>query len=430
MGKHISKYERQRILQQKQERESLLKKKVSQADKLNKSFLEVINQALNKNLRTENQNNDRFQFFANFLAQHEAVNKRVVMEPWIDNLVFVTKQLETKCPKWFRDMYFLEALTVVARHRNLWIRPLEKWKPKLKSEHQRFKELIAYLFAEYPFPSFLNYIFFNPEDYFFIRDFIFLAQGGSIKAISSAIPLSQKMKVEFTRSLEGFRVFEAFRYAQVIGLGGDEMLAYNLAYSWLGQNEIRDEVLWETFIRILIAGGDFEHKKIGELIDYVRFEIKQNQVYSLKGRTLSSLIRQTDRWHEGLKKSQNVKAQSNWKPAFFQPFEIIEGKGYNEIQYKIVELSSDEELVAEGMRMRNCVASYTQHCIEGNSNIVSLRKYQCGFEVERLATIDVEVKNKRIVQAKARFNRPIGAKGTILLNQWAEKNGLKVDEYL
>ncbi|GAB3511008.1 PcfJ domain-containing protein [Emticicia fontis] len=430
MGKHISKLERQRILQQKQDREELLKQKFSQADKLNKSFLVVIDQALNRNLRNENQNNDRFQFFANFLSQHEAVNKKIVMEPWIDNLVFMTKQLERKCPKWFKDMYFIEALTVVARHRSLWIRPLEKWKPKMKSEHQRFKELIAYLFAEYRFPTFLNYIFFNPEDYFFIRDFIFLAQGGSIKAISSAIPLNQKMKVEFTRSLEGFRVFEAFRYAQVLGLGGDEMLAYHLAYSWLGRNEIRDEPLWETFIRILIAGGDFSHKKIGDLIDYVRFELNQNQAYSLKGRTLSSLIRQTDRWHEGLKKSQAVKAQSQWKPAFFQPFEIIEGKGVNEIQYKMVELSSDEELVAEGMKMRNCVASYTRYCVNGESSIVSLRKYQCGFEVERLATVDVEVRNKRIVQAKARFNRPISPKATTLLSEWAEKHGFKVDEYL
>lgn len=430
MGKHVPKLERQKILQETQEKEWLLKQAVTRADNLNRSFVVIINQVLNKQFQPEDQNNDRLQFFVNFLAQNENGQKKEVMKNWIDNLVFMTQKLEKKCPKWFKDIYFIEALIEMARHRNLWIRPLEQWKPKLKSEHQRFKELIAYLFAEYRFPSFLNYIFFNPEDYFFINDFISLAKGESIKTISSTIPLNQRMKVEFTRSLEGFRVFEAFRYAQVIGLGGDELLAYNLAYSWLGQKRTRDEALWEAFVRILIAGETLNHDRIGEMIDYVRFEVRQNKSYSLKGRTVNSLLRQSERWREGIKRSQSIKEHSAWKPAFFEPFEITEGKGVSEIQYKMVELASDEELIAEGMIMRNCVASYTQYCVKGESSIVSLRKYQYGFEVERMATIDVEVCNKQIVQAKARFNKPIRRKAMLLLTQWAEMQGFTINEYL
>ncbi|WP_337044871.1 PcfJ domain-containing protein [Emticicia sp. 17c] len=427
MGKHLSKFIRQKLLQQKQETDKLLQEVLLQHNKLNKSFLKVIGHVLEKKIVSGYHKNARFIFFSDFVQNDISRPSEKGFNSWMVELVITVKILEKKCPKWFREKYFVRALLEIIRYKRYWLRPIEEWKPKLKSEHQKFNELVTYLFAKYSFPPFLNYIFFNKEDYFFVGDFIALAQGGSIRAIRSEIPLSHKMKVEFMQSLVGFRVFEAFRYAQVISLGGDEPLAYHLAYSWLGKKATRDEIFWEKFIRILIAGKITASKVIHELIDYVRFELTQNPAYSLKGRTFTSLNRESMRWHEAIKKSQLSKEESVWKPAFFQPFEIAEE---NEVHYKMIELLSDKELVAEGMKMNNCVATYTRHCVKGKSSIVSLRKYQFGSEVERMATIDIELSSKSIVQAKARFNGPINSKATELLTQWAKIHEFTICDYL
>lgn len=431
MGKHLPKAERKKLLEEKQQAELQIKMAYQKSARINKSFVVLIEDAQNKALRNEYAHHQLFQQIVSFIVQNEQVTKKAVMQQWLKNLAFLAENLEKKCAKWFRNPEFVRALIEVAKYRSLWIRPLEAWQPKGKGEYERFRDLMAYLFAEYTYPAFLNHIFFYQQDYFFIRDFIFLAQGGSIKHINSTIPLTQKMRVEFMKSAEGFRVFEALRYAQVIGLGGDQLLAYRIAYSWLGRNESRDEVLWEAFIRILINGGMFNHDKIGELIDYVRYELNQNATYSLKGRTLQSLIRQSDSWHNALSQDQRKQGLIVWKSGNFENYEITEGTNEKMVTYKMVELLSNKELTEEGNKMHHCVGSYSYYCEQGRTRIVSLRKYSFGIdETERLATIEVDMRNKRIVQAKYRYNKAIDAKALSMVHTWASLNGFSMGKYL
>lgn len=426
MGQHLSKTERQQIVFENQQKEL----HIQEAAKLNQSFLYVISRAQQINLRNTHSGNARFRFMVSFLTQNEGVVKKEILKRWMISLVFLTENLEKKCPKWFKQTDYLRALIELAKYRSSWIRPLEGWKPKLKSDYERFKELVTYLFALYPFPAVLNHLFFHQEDFFFVKDFIYLAQGGSMRNINTTIPLTHKMRIEFIKSPDGFRIHEAFRYAQVRGLGGDELLAHRMAYSWLGRNTKRDEVLWETFIRIVIAGGMFNQDKLDELIDYIRHQRNENQGYSLKGRTLQSLIRQSDPWHNGGLKVQQLKGIIAWKSALFEPFELRQGKAENEILYQMVELLSNKELIAEGTTMHHCVGSYSYYCAKGQTRIVSLRKYQFGIEIDRMATIEVDLRAKQIVQAKCRYNKPISGKALSLLHSWANLNGLLIGKYL
>lgn len=430
MGKHLSKSERNRIIREKEQAEFELRQAYQKSARLNQSFVRIIEDAQNPNLRNEYANNERYQFMVSFLIQAELVTKKETLRKYIANLIFLTEKLEGKCPKWFKDKEFIRALIEVAKYRSGWIRPIEDWKPKAKGEYEKFKELINYLFAQYKYPMFLNHIFFYQQDHFFIKDFIFLVQGGSIKHINSEIPLTQKMKAEFMKSPDGFRVFEAFRYAQVLCLGGDELLAHRMAYSWLGRNDKRDEILWEAFIRIVIAGGMFNHDKIGELIDYVRNEVNQNPAYSLKGRTLQSLMRQSDTWHNTMNKEQRKQGLIVWKSSNFETFEIEDGKCEDDAKLKMIELLSNRELADEGKKMNHCVGSYTYCCERGKTKIVSLRKYHFGLETDRLATIELDMQSKRVVQAKYRYNKPITEKALSFLHKWANLNGFAMGKYL
>jgi hypothetical protein len=430
MGKHISKIERNNIFLAKQESELQIKAAFEKSAKIKKSFVVFIKDAQNINCRNDYRNNPKFQLLVSFLIQNEGKTQKKKLDKWIENLTFLIENLEKKCPKWFDDTDYIRALIEVAKYRGYWIRPIEKWKPKSKSDYEKFKDLISHLFAQYDYPNFLNHIFFHQQDHFFISEFIALVQGGSVKAMATMIPLTQKMKVEFMQSPDGFRVIEAFRYAQAISLGADPLLAHRIAYSSLGRGAKRDELLWESFVRILIAGGMFNHDKIGELIDYVNYESNQNREYSLKGRTLNTLLRNSDNWHIAMSQVQRRAGLTTWKSASFEPFEIVEGKAENEVCFKVIELLSNKELTEEGNKMHHCVGSYSSYCERGRTRIVSLRKYQFGIETERLATIEVDMTSKRIVQAKYRFNKPISSKSLSFLHNWANLNGFTMGKYL
>ncbi|MFN8354814.1 MAG: PcfJ domain-containing protein [Spirosomataceae bacterium] len=430
MGKHISKAARHAIAIQKQQQEQLIQQAYQQAKRANQSFIGLITEAQHRPGSNAYPNSAQYQWIVSFIGQNERFTKKETLHKWIDNLIYLTQHLEKKCPKWFKETDYLRALVEVGKYRSSWIRPLEQWKPNVKSDYERFKELVTYLFAQYPFPNVLNHLFFHSQDHFFIRDFIYLVQGGSLKQLTTRIPLTHKMKTEFMKSPEGFRIDEAFRYAQVIGLGGDTLLAHRIAYSWLGRNETRDERFWEGFLRILIAGGLFNHDKISELIDYVRHELHQSPTYSLKGRTLTSLLRQSDAWHQNLSKTQRKEGLVFWTSALFEPFELTEGKEEDELSFKVVELLSNKELADEGNAMKHCVGSYSYYCQKGKTRIVSLRKFKLGVEVERMATIEVDLSSRRIVQAKYRFNQPISPKAMRFLQYWAGQNGLSIGKHL
>ena len=78
-----------------------------------------------------------------------------------------------------------------------------------------------------------------------------------------------------------------------------------------------DYNIWESFLQLLIRNGMFNHDKLTELIDYVRETKRENANYNLKGRTLQSLMRQSDEWHC---KYKNVKGNWFWKPCGIDGF--------------------------------------------------------------------------------------------------------------
>ena len=110
--------------------------------------------------------------------------------------------------------------------------------------------------------------------------------------------------------------------------------------------------------------------------------------FSLKGRTLSSVIALSNTWHQDqlkLKMGQNV----YWERTELED-RIIEIK---EKEFKFVELCSSRELFEEGKKQRHCVGSYVQQCIDHRCSIFSMRYKKYG-EVIR---ITIEIRNKKFI---------------------------------
>lgn len=322
------------------------------------------------------------------------------------------------------DEAFIHAVFNAVQARAYWRTDVFEWKPVAKKPHAQFTEFAFRLFCKYPVPDFLYKAFFEAGNGLFIKWFIHLGAGKKVKELLSIpIPFTQKMGHYFLQAPSYLTIPEALRWAQARGLYADDKLAERFAYSWLGTKPYSDEEFWEDFIRIVAAGGMFNHNKLTELIDYVRNTKQNNAAYTLKGRTLQSLLRQSDAWH---KQIVLVKGAQIWSASGIAGYEA---KKKEEV-VKMEELTGSKLLADEGRTMRHCVGSYVSYCVAGRTAIFSLRKYILDLQVETLATVEVNLYNKRVMQAKAKMNQKISDEARKHVEAWAYANGLSIGPYL
>ena len=294
---------------------------------------------------------------------------------------------------------YIQAIYNIVQFRSFWKKDVFDWKPLTKRGGDQLKELAFYLFCQYSVPDFLYQSFYEKSNRRFIKWFIHIGTGKRVRDLKDLpFEFTQKMGHYFLQAPSKLRIAEALRWAQVKGLNGDDKLAERIAYSWIGTKGYENEDLWESFLRILANGGIFNHNHITQLIDYIRETKRENTAYSLKGRTLQSLIRQSNEWH---KKSLDERGNQFWAACGIKGFKIER----KEEVIILEELTGSKLLSDEGRKMKHCVGSYTPLCIIGKTAIFSLRKYSLGLLIDTLATVEVSLVTKRIVQAKAKMNK-------------------------
>lgn len=318
----------------------------------------------------------------------------------------------------------IQALFNMVQNKACWKKDLFKWKPVTKQAATQVKELASYLFCKYKVPDFLYQGLYETKNLQHLEWLIHLGDGGKVKEMKKIpIPFSQKMGHYFLNAPATFSVAEALRWAQVKGLNGEDRLAERIAYSWIGTKPYSDEVFWEGFIQLVINGGMFNLNKLTELIDYVREERRVNINYSLKGRTLLSLFRQSDAWHN---RFSGNRANLVWKPSGIEGYKTEKRSEVVVLE----ELTASRKLSEEGKAMKHCVGSYAFYCAKGKSAIFSLRKYSGGVLLDIMATIEVNLSLQRIVQAKAKMNKPINEEAKKYIEVWAMHEGLAINPYL
>ena len=326
--------------------------------------------------------------------------------------------------KLFSDEEYIQTVFNMLVFKAYWMKDVFEWTPSSRSGAEQVNELAFYLFCRYPVPGFLYKAFFEKSNMLFINWFIHIGAGRRIKEmINMPIPFTQKMGHYFLNAPNKLNIYEALRWAQVKGLNGSDQLAERIAYSWIGTKDYNDEDFWEEFIRILVNGGMFDLDQLSQLIDYARQMKRENKSYSLKGRTLQSLIRQSNEWHE---ESIVIRGTRFWTSSGLYGY-----KAEKKIEVvKIEELTGSKLLVEEGRTMKHCVATYAHQCVGGKTAIFSLRKYSFDLLIETMATIEVNLSLRRVVQAKAKLNKKISEEARRHLDEWANKNQLSINPFL
>ena len=326
-----------------------------------------------------------------------------------------------------------------------WINPLEQWTPKSHNPDRQFSSLSRHLWAIYDVPLFMDKAWLQGNA---IQQswFKHIGAGKNIQTAEGLpIPLTKKMAHHFSESPATYSIEAAFRWGQVIALGGYRRLADALRETRFVQ-DFRDNEFWLSVIRFFVRNPMLDLVHVQPIVDYIwnqRYEPRvafvergvaqelgpEQPNFSMHGRTVASLLRAVKQWHRQLGR-ETAGGRLQWRKSPFHDYKFIEGtkESQNMRVWRIRELLSSQELIAEGRRMRHCVASYANSCYKNVSSIWSM-EVETGEGVEPLVTVEVNNQRREIRQVRGKSNRLATEKEKDVLSRWAMQEGLKATFY-
>ena len=144
-------------------------------------------------------------------------------------------------------------------------------------------------------------------------------------------------------------------------------------------------------------------------------------------------------WHRDLAhdrqlKSLGIRKDAKWEPSGIGAFEkqtgSIEENNYKLIQIK--EITSYKGLAEEGRRMKHCVRSYAQSCIDGRRAIFSFVRADLwnAAEGKNSLTLEVDLNVRSICQIRGFENRKPLSSEMKFIQEWAQVERLTVSRYL
>lgn len=344
------------------------------------------------------------------------------------------------------DSRYIRGILALIRDSSQWLRSLAEWRPRSHNPDRQFSSLARHLFAEYDVPIFMDQAWLQGNRTH-QEWFKHIGRGGNIRtAPGLPIPLTKKMAHHFLEAPQDYSIEAAVLWGQVHALGSDRRLADALRETRLAQ-DFHDNDFRSSVLRFLASNPMLDPVQIGPIIDYIWHEKYENQIifvgrgvaedrgpaqpnFSLRGRTVASLLRQVEAWHRQLGRESKAKDIA-WKHSAIDDWQFIEGtrEAQNMKIWQIRELLSGRELTAEGRSQRHCVASYAQSCLAGKCSIWTM-DVETEIGKEKRVTIEVCNADRLIRQVRGKNNRFPTQKEKEIVRRWATRENLTVASYL
>lgn len=344
---------------------------------------------------------------------------------------------------------FHAGLLDMALHHADWLRPVETWCPLKQNDWPLFTSLARHLFARYPVPAFMTSVWFDlppgghrPQHEWYKH----LGRGENIRTAPLPLHLTRAMAHLFIQAPHQFSAVQAIRWAQVRGLGGSKILARAIVGTRLGK-VLENEEFWESVLHFFINQPSIDLAHVGPVVDFLqhqRFEWQEavspegvlgkqpppRPDYTMKGRTVASILRQVAEWHRQLGQDTNHPSRA-WRHSPFNDFRLVEGSAAlgNMRVWTITELLTSRALLHEGQAMRHCVATWTEYCIRREASIWSMQVTNRQGQY-RVLTIEVDMPTRTVCQVRGKCNRLPKVAEREVVQRWAAQEGLKVGENL
>jgi hypothetical protein len=304
--------------------------------------------------------------------------------------------------------------------------------------------LAQHLVGKYTVPPFLAASWYAADDPYVERKrewFVAHARGARFRSLDLPIDMTRTMEHIFLLSRDHLTIEHAMRRAELLALGAaDELVRVVLATR--SATDLGNGAFWRTMWMFLIANAQaIDLAQVGPMIDFVQ-AIRHERVavetpdgivlrdppqpsFSLKGRTVQSMLRLMQEWHRsrGL-----ANGGLTWAPSPLQSMMIeepSEDPSAPPSVWQLMELTNGAQLRTEGTALRHCVASYADRCWRGASRIWVLRVHR-GENVRHVLTIEVDLKRRSVVQARGWRNRPPSGKPLRLLQEWSVRERLRL----
>lgn len=348
-------------------------------------------------------------------------------------------------PGWPAPVFLVHRLKNLAAQQRHWIRSCESWRPEGVSLRSVFRSLARHLLTQFSVPGFMDSAWdlaLGAEGFRQQSWYIRLGRGSSLRSLNLPMVLTRNMEHHVRQAPDHLTIAQALRYGETRGLGGSERLALEVALGRLGQR-IEHPEFWGTVLDFFAAHPGMDLAHVNPIIDFIHAnkfageevptetgaEIRTapRPDFSMKGRTLKSVLRLVTAWHAGLS-SGHSGPRLSWRRSCIQGYRFLEKRPEEDADrdWTIHELLDSGTLHAEGRALQHCVYTYAKRCQRGETTIWSLR-LQIGDQEKRMVTIEVDPRRRAIVQARAKRNLRPGGRSLEIIRQWASWAGLDLD---
>jgi hypothetical protein len=330
----------------------------------------------------------------------------------------------------------VSALAHIGLHYAQRVRELSAWQPASKNAFHQLGSLLRHLFDQYgDVPAWVLGGWGSDPNHQAGLDLmqlaLYLGRGQALRRFAGLPMLISKRQEHALRQAPAGCTFqEAYRYAQLAERDATDWLGVVLD-SRLGREPISpDDGLWLAVLDLFRAEPDVDPWQFGPVCDWIHFRRHVGSPaepaqpgFSLKGRSLASLLAHTARWHRALgRMSRNPHymklLESTWPGLPVPDFAGGEG-GWVQVR----QLRNYPALLEEGQRMHHCVATYVRMCQLGRGGIFSLT-----FNGARMLTLQV-LATRHLVQVRGKYNRRASAEEQHWVQQWLAAARLTVSAY-
>lgn len=334
-----------------------------------------------------------------------------------------------KAPKLLNNELSYVAVDQMRKVSNL--RCVEDWQPTGKGYQALLVSLAKHLFAAYPMPAFIWSVFWDEPNMSLAKLVAKIANGESLNVLTSKqllpVPLTKKQCHLLMSMPAKYSFMDALRYVQVMSAGGNQAIFEQ----WRCSRHIRRmqsmemEYFWFQVLHWVCKQGTLQPKTLVPLLEYIAFLKGNDTHFNMKGRALPNMLKAMYQWQQlermrklalGLNLPESGLLNGCWAHSWTQKRTRQEVKEH----WSVTEILSDTRLLQEGRMLNHCVYSYRSAIRKGRCSIWSV---VCDKQMK--LTIEVDNRQKHIVQVKGKSNREPSQTEWQLVRRWASLNGLR-----
>lgn len=323
------------------------------------------------------------------------------------------------------------------------IRPLSAYDPSSRDLRKRLMGLVEHLFVTYRVPRFLLRACMREEIPFddlrpMYREWLVtIGQGGSFQKLVKPFMTGKEAHL-FLFAPDRNRIHQNVWWAKMKAAGLPDDLIDRLIDRLFTYFRFDDpgERLVETIRFYARYNDQIDMAKLGEITDCLSWKLRNEPEFHMKGRTIGSVTRLTNRWHVEMQKAR-LDRIIEWPGLQIRDWEFVSGDRL----WTVVELRTNRELLYEGRAQKHCVFSYVDRCVAGGSAIFSMRAYpkiaagcaEAGSVVREataeLTRMTLEVGSNRVIgEIGGLMNRPATLEEVRVLRSWAREKGLLLEQ--